>query len=242
MRLSQILALEKSLKNRFNSLMTEFYKLTQKPQLFNGARRTYQPIDDKGTRYPDERQEVQHVVEDHLNEVNNTLIEFFNVTAIRDFGNCEATADVVVDDEKILSDVPATYLLWLDKRLEDMGTLVSSLPILDPAEQWEDRDGGVSRSAEVSTVRMSKEEVPLVLYDATPEHPAQTKSITKDVPVGHWRTTKLSGAIPATQKTTLALRVRKLHDAVKVALQEANSSEVPPRRLGNQVAEFLFPN
>lgn len=238
--LSQVLALEKGAKSRFEVLQKDFNKAAQKSTLFNGARKTFRPIKEGGTQFPDERQEVQMNVEDKLDEYNDSLVEILNVTAVRDYGNCEAKADVIVDEQAILTGVPATYLLWLNKRLEDMDTLIGNLPVLDPAEKWESKQGNITRSAEVETVRMSKEPTVIQLAPPTKEHAEQSQLINKDVPIGHWTTTKLSGAIEAGRKQLFARRVRKLHDAVKVALQEANSSRVVSQSIGDKVSKFIF--
>ncbi len=238
--LSQVLALEKGAKNRYDVLTKDFNKAAQKSALFNGSRKTFRPIKEGGTQFPDERQEVQMTVEDRLSEYNGSLIEILNITAVRDFGNCEAKADVVVDEQTVLTSVPATYLLWLDKKLEDMGTLISNLPSLDPAENWIDKQGDISRSSEVETVRMSKEPTVIQLAPPTVEHAEQSQLISKDIPIGHWTTTKLSGAIEGKRKKIFARRVRKLHDAVKVALQEANSSRVGTQTVGDKISQFIF--
>ncbi len=238
--LSQVLALHSGAKSRYDALVKDFNKAAQKGALFNGIRKTFRPIDHDGVKFPDERQEVQMTVEDKLSEITDSLVEILDITAVRDYGNCEAKADVIVGEKTILNAVPATYLLWLNKRLEDMGTLVGNLPSLDPAENWINREGAISRSEEVETVRMSKEPTVIRLAEATKEHKEQSQLISKDIPIGHWTTTRLSGAMEAGRKQKISRRVRQLHDAVKVALQEANSSRVIDQNIGNKVSNFLF--
>ena len=238
--LSQVLALHSGAKTRYDTLVKDFNKAAQKGALFNGVRKTFRPIDDAGVKFPDERQEVQMTVEDKLSDITDSLVEILDITAVRDYGNCEAKADVIVGEKTILTGVPSTYLLWLNKKLEDMGTLVGNLPSLDPAENWINREGAISRSGEVETVRMSKEPTVIQLAPPTVEHAEQSQLISKDIPIGHWTTTRLSGAMEAGRKRKIARRVRQLHDAVKVALQEANSSRVVNRDIGSKVSNFLF--
>jgi len=59
----------------------------------------------------------------------------FDIVATQDWANCQAVADVVVDDQVILAQVPFTHLLFLEKQLLDIQTLVEKLPVLDPAER-----------------------------------------------------------------------------------------------------------
>ena len=58
--------------------------------------------------------------------------------------------------------------------------------------------------------------------------------------VGHWRTVKFSGALPATRVTELTERVRKLQEAVKYAREEANSVEVEEQKVGESIFNYLF--
>ena len=51
--------------------------------------------------------------------------------------------------------------------------------------------------------------------DATLPHPAQVEVYYEDVTVGHWRTVKFSGALPASQVKALRARVERLQEAVR---------------------------
>ena len=88
------------------------------------------------------------------------------------------------------------------------------------------------------THKSKKIQKPVVLYEATHEHPAQVQLAGEDVTIGHWKNVKLSGAIPVTEKQAIVARVEKLLRAVKEAREEANATEevatVP------KVAETLF--
>jgi hypothetical protein len=44
-----------------------------------------------------------------------------------------AKADIKVGDAVIARDVPVTYLIWLEKQLVEMATVVGKLPVLDNA-------------------------------------------------------------------------------------------------------------
>jgi len=62
----------------------------------------------------------------------------------------------------------------------------------------------------------------------------------EDVTVGHWRTIKFSGALPATRVNELLARVEKLQEAVKFAREEANNLEVEDVKTGEAVLSYLF--
>ena len=50
------------------------------------------------------------------------------VLATQDFANCQAKANVVVDGQTILKEVPVTHLLFLEKQLVDLRTFIDGLP------------------------------------------------------------------------------------------------------------------
>ena len=64
--------------------------------------------------------------------------------------------------------------------------------------------------------------------------------ITKDVLVGHWETTKQSGAMLVARKKTILKRVVELQKAVKFAREEANNTPAPKAKAGETVFNYLF--
>ena len=81
---------------------------------------------------------------------------------------------------------------------------------------------------------------PIVLYDATEFHPAQTQLVTQDETVGHWHTVKHSGAVPAPRRKLLLERAEKLLQAVKFAREQANNSDVEQKKIGSKVMNYLL--
>ncbi|MCK2217681.1 hypothetical protein MF672_028380 [Actinomadura sp. ATCC 31491] len=133
-KLNQILAVEKGVKASSQRAVTDAYHTIQKPPLLSGLSRTYQPIDDEGEQLPPESTRVQVKAEEVLAEVGKALTKLFDVTATKDWTNTVAKADVVVDGQPLIEGAPVTYLLFLEKQLVDLHTLISKLPTLDPAE------------------------------------------------------------------------------------------------------------
>lgn len=238
-KINQIIAIEKGIKAASYAAVSEVHKVIQKPELFNGMRRVYRPLDDQGEHLPDEGKRVQYLVPDALKTVEQRLGELINIVARKDWANCVATSDLVVEGHVIARDVPVTYLLFLEKQLTDIHTFVGTLPTLDEGESWTfDENSGMYRSAEVMTHRTQKVAEPIVLYPATPEHPAQTQIITKDVLVGHWSQTKFSGAMPRPAKNAMLARVAKLLQAVKMAREAANGRDEIEEQ--QDIAKLLF--
>ncbi len=240
-RLNQIIAVEKGVKSRSYAELTEAHHTLQKPVLLAGIARTYLPRDDEGEQYPPESTRVQVRAEEVLRATAGTLTRLFDVTATKDWANCEAKADVVVDGTTVLAAVPATYLLFLEKQLTDLHTFIAKLPVLDAAETWSRDDAADCWATDpVQTTRTKKIPRNHVKAEATDKHPAQVEVYHEDVVVGNWRTVKFSGAMPATRIKTLLERVDKLARAVKFAREEANNTEVTDRRVGEQVFEYLL--
>jgi hypothetical protein len=240
-KLNQVLAIEKATKARVQSDLTEMHHTLQKPALLNGFAKTYQKRDEDGDDYPPERQKVQVVASDLLKRGGKLLVELLDVTAAKDFANTAARASVVLDGQTIVEDAPATFLLFLEKQLTDLHTFASKIPVLDPADEWElDEAASLWKTAPVQATRTKKVQRPIVLYPATPDHPAQTQLITEDQAVGTWVTIKHSGALPANQKEALLERITRLRDAVKVARETANAADAPRKDVGKKVMAYLF--
>jgi hypothetical protein len=240
-KLNQVLAVEKGIKTRTYSALTEMHKAAQVAALFQGFSKTYEPVNDQALPQAPQTQRVQKNAEEILGEAKKLLVDLFDVTATKDWGNQQAKADLVVDGQKILEGVPATYLLFLDKQLSDLRDIVTKMTELDPAIDWSrDPNSGLFKSNPVQTQTTNKVQEALVLHPPTDKHPAQTQMITVDRVVGHWYTVKQSGALPAERKKELLGRIQKLLDAVKVALEDANMTRVDDRHTGAAVLNYVF--
>jgi len=241
-KLNQINAIVSGRKGEVEKAVTEIYKLIQKDVLFAGRERTYRPMDEvNGQKLPPESQRVQQRADDLIRQAREKWADLWNLILTQDSGNQFARADVVVDGQVILSQVPVTFLLFLDKQVNDLETFVAKLPTPDPAEEWShDPNTGLLRSRTTESVRTSKEPTVIVRYEATKEHPAQTELFTKDIPVGTWSQILYSGCIPADRKNTILARVRKLQEAIKLAKEQANLLEVERQKLAENVFAFVF--
>lgn len=240
-KLNQILAIEKGVKTRENRVITDLHKNTQKPQLLNGFHKEFQPIEEGGETYPAEHQVVQLTCEQAIEEAKDQLVELFDITATKDWANTEAKADISIDGEVLLTQVPATYMLFLEKQLADIRTFVDKMVELDTSVEWRlDDISKTYKSEPITQHRTAKVQEAIVLYDATEQHPAQTQLISKDVVVGHWKTVKASGAMSQTRKKELLGRIDKITKAVKFAREEANGTETKNQTAGDKVLGYIF--
>ncbi len=240
-KLNQIIAIEKGVKASSFQEMTDSHHQLQKSPLLSGISRTYRPRDEEGEQLPPESTKVQVRAEEVLRTTAENLTRLFDVTATKDWANCKAKADVMVDGTVLLKDVPATYLLFLEKQLTDLHTFVRKLPTLDAAETWSFDTAADSYATEpVQTTKTKKIPRNHVKAEATEHHPAQVEVYYEDVVVGYWRTVKFSGALPAQRVNELLQRVDKLAAAVKFAREEANGMEAEDQKVGAKVFHYLF--
>lgn len=238
MKLNAIIAIEKGVKSRVFSMLSQVYKTLQKPELFNGHSRTYRPLADDGEQFPDESKRVQYQVKDLFEQIREGMTEYLNIAAQRDIGNCSAKANVKVGDKTLLEDVPVTYLLMLEKQLNDLKDEIDKAPTLSPDDSWAyDTNIGCFKGQSSQTAKSKKIAKPMVLYPHTDKHPAQVKEGYEDQLVGNWTVTALSGAMPVDQKREMVKRMNELIKAVKIAREEANEDPAPE---GVQIGEKIF--
>lgn len=239
-KLCQVVSVEKPLKQRVEKEVTDIYKQLQKADLFDGFQRVYSPLHENGEKFPPEQKVIQVKVTEALTQAVKALGNLLDVSATRDYANCQAKADVVVDGEILIAGAPTTFLLFLEKQLNDFHSMVGALPVLDPAEVWTlDENAGVYRSPPRQTSKTKKIAKPIVLHPPTKEHPAQTQLIQEDEVVGHWEMIRQSGAVPAPWKKNLLAKVEKVQAAVKYAREEANTSPAPEQKV-RQVLDWIM--
>lgn len=245
-KLCQYIAIESSVKSRTNTEITEAHKNLQKPDLFSGHSRKYTPRNEDsstplGENLPDENKKVIFNAEAMIKDVVTRLVEQYDLAATRDYGNCVAKADVEINGQVLLKDVPVSHLLFLEKRVEDLQTFISKLPVLDASETWVyDSNQDMFASSETQTARTKKVNSVLVLYPATDKHPAQVREVSEDVRAGTWSTIKYSTAIQAFKRNEMLRRVEELAKAIKFAREKANSTEVPEQKIGRTILDFVF--
>ncbi|MFC3493267.1 DUF7873 family protein [Glycomyces rhizosphaerae] len=240
-KLNQIIAIEKSVKAKAARALGDAGRELAKAPLLSGISRTYQPKDEEGEQLPPESTKVQRRVEEQLREVSAAMTRLFDVTATKDRTNALATADIAVDGEVLVADVPVTYLLFLEKQLAELQSFVKALPVLDAGESWTFNDASDAFATDpVKTVRTKKIPRNHVKAEATEEHPAQVEVYYEDIPVGYWTTVKFSGAAPAKRVVQLSDRLEKLQLAVKFAREEANGTEVVDEKIGDKVFGYLL--
>lgn len=240
-KLHQILAVSSDAAAQCAAVITgAYHRIQANTDLFAGLAKTYDPKDELGDTFPPSSTKVRYRSTDLLAEATVAWVRLLDVTATKDWANCEAKADVVIDGVTIMAQAPVSYLLYLEKRLQDVRTFVSKLPTLDPSYDWTTNPDGDWASPVVITTKTKKVPVVLVKAEATQHHPAQTEVLYEDVVEGRWNTTRFSGAMPGTRRDELLQRINRLTEAVKMAREEANSIDITNQHVGQAFFDYLL--
>lgn len=169
--------------------------------------------------------------------------ETVDLLATIDRANTLAKADVVVGGEVMFKDVPATFLVHLEKRLNQILLLVKNIPTADPVKGFApDRSLGENVLAARPVTRDSTNKVEewVTVVEPTDKHPAQIKLMTKDVKIGELTTFEWSGLPTTAQKSNLILRATELRDAIVTARARANCHEVKQEKIFDKVTNYLM--
>lgn len=241
-KLHQILAVEAGVRAQSAKDITALHHSLKKPELLFGQNRTYEPLKEDGEKLPAERQILQFRVQDVVRESIKIWARMFDITATRDYANIDAKADIVVDGQTLVKNAPTAFLLWLEKKLEDLHTFVAQLPTL-PADiewEWDDKQNCYKNKQEIKSAKTAKIMYPLVLAPATKEHPAQVSKESRDEVVGYWTTLKYSGALKVQDVKEMKDRVEILQKAVRFAREKANEVEVTDQKVGDALLKYVF--
>ncbi|MBD2666983.1 hypothetical protein B6N60_04164 [Richelia sinica FACHB-800] len=129
----------------------------------------------------------------------------------------------------------------MEKQLQDIKTFIQALPVQDITEVWIENNQLDCYSTEAKyTTKTKRITKPVVLYEATKEHPAQVKEVSEDIPEGQWKTVKFTGAITRSQQNELLKKVDKLNRAIIFARETANSIEVEKKDVATPIFSYLF--
>lgn len=241
MKLHQVLAVLKGASSDAHSVLTRTHHDLMKGQLLGGLRKVYRAADEDDTvTFPAEHQKVQIKANEAIADMLPSQVRLFDVTAMRDFSNMKAAANIVVDGKIIVEKAPVPYLLWLEKKLAELEVFIKKIPVLSPEFNWtpDAAEGWVSH--EVVTTKTKKVKRVQIMHPGTDKHPPQVQPYDEDVVQGFWTTVRYSGALPQADVNTLLKRVRLLQDAVKVAIAEANMADVDDPKPGKKIFDFVF--
>lgn len=246
MKLHELLALEGPLENQANTCRGELAATFEKKRhLFEEKRSVFISLAEGAPAVTEAQSDIQSTIQKELDWIQGFLVKSWDASYQVAEANTQARADIVLEDGTTLAkDVPATALLELEKRCAEVLALVKAVPTLDPAKGFtpdSDRGPGYYKAREVRKNRTQKVKEVIVLYPATPEHPAQTQLIDKDVPTGTLQEQEWSALITPAAKAELIGRAEMVSRAVRQARSRANDVTVDTsKKIGKALLSYIF--
>lgn len=247
-KIHELLAVEGQLKGQAEATRTDLKATFEKKRhLFEKKVVTFTPLKEGASSVTEQQSDLHTTVPQELKWIQGVWAKALDVSYAVAHANTlsEARADVVLDSGVVLlPQVPTTALLELEKRASEIEDLIKVIPTLDPAKSFtlDTAQGhGVFKARVVEKPRTAKMQRPIVLYNATPEHPAQTQLISEDVPTGHVSEQEWSGLLTVKQKGDMIERAEELRRAVKAARMRANNAELKDApTCGKKLFDFVF--
>jgi hypothetical protein len=247
-KVHELLAVQGNLNGQATKTRTGLIETLQKKRhLFEKKLKTFTPkTEEGGAATVEEQQDIQTTVVAEIEWLQKHLVKMLNVGYQVDLANREAKADIVTEDGQTLArDVPATTLLWLEKRVTEIKELIDAIPSLDPAKGFQpdhDAGKGIYKAREVTKTRSRKMKKVYVKFPATKEHPAQTELVDEDVPVGTTAEQEWSALITPALKADLLNNADMLYRAVTKARSKANEHEitVEGKEIGAELLDYVF--
>lgn len=245
-KLHEVLAVEGDLEKTARAILDEAsVTFTKKPDHFLGQMRSLIMFDaERAVENMKEEKALVTTVRDKLVYVFSHLSRLYDTTSRKECTNQAARADIVVDGETLVAQVPATLLLSMESRLRAVKELCEQIPTLEPGKPWAldpvRGDGIYVTTAPEVRFRAEKAKRHQVIVPPTEQHPAQVEVWDENVNVGKYETTHWSGAYSPADKSALLARIDKLIRAVKKARQRANNTEVISKPIGDAIFNYLM--
>ncbi|HVT97833.1 MAG TPA: hypothetical protein VHE33_10015 [Acidobacteriaceae bacterium] len=247
-RVSALIAINGSLKEEADKARDQIAAVARQADFMDGFEKTWQPLTEPDNPHaPPKRQgdskRVRVTAEEVLSQLQRVMTAKWDTSLTLDTGNVGSVADVRVDGEVLLRNVPVGHLLYLARELDKIGEIVTAIPVLANDKEWtaDGTPAGIHRTARpVVQYSTDKEPYVLVLSPATAQHPQRDQVMTRDVQDGWYTTTAFSGALTFDRKARIIERVAKLQAAVKEAREEANTRQVEEQHEGDVIFGYLL--
>jgi hypothetical protein len=243
-KMHELLAAESSVSTVYNTMHEETMSVLGKPDHFTRATTTKTFFNDEDSKLnTQETKDNVTTVADRLKYFfNNAFVRYFDLLAAKDKTNQVAQADLVLKGETIAQNVPATLLLTLENRLNNLRSMLLSAPTLRPGPEWQwDETERMFKTKEPQVSFATKKTIrPIILHPATDKHPAQVDKISEDIPVAKVEKLEWSGNLTSGEKSDMLGRLDELVLAIKEARQRANNAEVVQERIGQKFADYII--
>lgn len=244
-KMHELLAIESDAQGQYKTIVSETTKVfKEKHQLFIGSNRKHISfLEDDKVSIPEENQAMASTVMDKLNYTESYISRYFDVMIQKEGTNQIACADLIIDDQVIAKDVPATFLLGLESRLKELRDMYAQIPTLSAGVSYEKADDigtGVYRQKfPEEKLRTEAKFKSQILVPPTEHHPAQIEKWQEQVPTGKFVKNIWCGMMSSAEKHELMTRVDALLGATKKARQRANNTDILKNKIGNTIMNYL---
>lgn len=246
-KLHELLAVKDSLRNQAETCRADLKNtFEKKTNHFFKRIVTFKSLKEGEPDKVEDQLGLQTTVSKELAWIGEKVAKSIDVAFQIDVANTTASSDVVLDDGMvILTKVPSTALLQLQKRLDEIQDLVKNIPTLDPSKGFvpdADEGTGIYRARDLVRPRTQKQFDYIVMQAPTDKHPAQIKELNIDKLVGETLTQEWCSMITVAEKSAMIDRVEELTRAVKRAMASANEAEVNTKsaRVGKRLLDYVF--
>jgi hypothetical protein len=241
--LAQIIGVEQGVRSSTETWWRLVRDALQNENMLYGIDKVYEPEPGNLPQSP-QRQRVQANTQLLIAEARAKLTRYFDVTASKDWGNMGsegARADVTLNGHVILADAPATFLLFLEKRLGELAADLRKIPAQSLAEDWQpSTEPGIWRTPQEKRPTPHKVTTWEQIVPPTPEHPAEVREVSKDVVAGTWTTVKYTSAPTAAWRAAILDRIAALREAVQSAIYDANKIEAEDKHIAGPIFSWIF--
>ncbi len=216
----------------------------KKKELFEGFERVLHMHDEERREEEAGAKEVKSITTSiaerigyqHMFNIKNVDMQFQ-----REVANSVAKATVMLPNGKNMKNVPVTFLMYIEKYLIRQRNLFMGIPTLDTTIKWKkdeqiDMVNVHKTAAPEHANKTEKTRTVIHIAPATKEHKEQAELFDKDVIVGHYEKTRVTGMLTPLQKANLIGYIDECIVAIRIAKSKANNTAV-----GNEkIAEELF--
>lgn len=249
-KMHELIAVVEDLKSQATTVRTELMStFGKKSHLFGKKIVTTTFLAEGVAAATDIQSDIQTTLSKEILSVSRHMAKSMDAGLQIDMGNLQAKADLIISEDGIdkilMKNVPATYLLQLEKQVAHMRELAVTIPTLDPALGFEpdsDAGKGIWKAREVVKEKTKKVKKILTAAPATDKHPAQVQVYDADEVVGQIREQQWSALTTPAVKSEILANIDILQRAVKQARSRANSTEinVDQMKLGAELLKFVF--
>jgi hypothetical protein len=246
-QLHEVLAVEQDLKNAAKKVIEEGRKsFKEKPHLFTAGQRKLSMFDEDRKNEEEaafQYSELTSTVNQKIDYIKDFVVKALDATMQKEVTNQNARADIEIDGDSLVNNVPATMLLTLEKEMIQIRNLYEAIPTLQNGMKWvKDESAGKDiwkMGIPEITNKTEKKLKYQILVPATKEHPAQVEKWNVDEVVGRYEKTLASGMITSARKAVLLGRIDGLIRAIKKARTRANKEEVKKVSVGKVLFDYI---